>query len=75
MKKALRVSALAVALTLGFFSVNAKADPPYCASVNNTPCTTPGAQQACQGYFGEPGGCFCGQTGLKWKCYVWPVLG
>jgi hypothetical protein len=75
MKKALRVFALAGALALSLFSGQASANPPYCANLNNTPCSTPGAQQSCQGYFGEPGGCFCGQTGLKWKCLVYRVVG
>ena len=74
MRKALRVSALAGALALSLFSANATADIPYCGSANNTACTTPGAQQPCQGYFGEPGSCFCGHTGLKWKCIVWISL-
>jgi hypothetical protein len=73
MKKALRVFALAGVLALTLFSAKAVAIP-YCGSLNNTACSTPGAQQPCQGYFGEPGGCFCGTTGLKWKCMVYMVI-
>lgn len=75
MKKALRIVALAGALTASLFSAQASADLPFCGIANNTPCSIPGATQPCQGYFGEPGGCFCGMTALKWKCIVHLPLG
>ena len=69
--KKLRLLALAGVLAVALVSPKAALAVPYCASLNNTACSTPGAQQPCQGYFGELGGCFCGTTGLKWKCLVY----